>query len=69
MEDLVKNPGGEVKNPGEVIGRPIDVVKKRASIGSVKNETFGDFFGKKAKDVSLKYSDKKKSYLRDKKVL
>lgn len=55
MEDLVKN-------PGEVIGRPIDVVKKRVSIGSVKNETFSDFFGQEAKAVSLKYSDKKRLY-------
>lgn len=69
MEDLVKNPGGEVKNPGEVIGVPTETTKKRVSIGSVKNETFSDFFGQKAKDVSLKYSDKKKSYLGDKKVL
>lgn len=55
MEDLVKN-------PGEVIGRPTEVVKKRVSIGSVKNETFSDFFGKKAKDVSLRYSNKKRLY-------
>jgi len=55
MEDLVKN-------PGEVIGRPTEIIKKRVSIGSVKNETFGDFFGQEAKAVSLKYSDKKRLY-------
>jgi len=59
MKDLVKN-------PEEVIGRPIDEVKKRVSIGAVKNETFNDFFGKDAKDISLKYSDKKRKYLGDK---
>jgi hypothetical protein len=55
MEELVKN-------PGEVIGRPTEIIKKRVSIGSVKNETFGDFFGQEAKAVSLKYSDKKRLY-------
>ena len=59
MEDLVKN-------PGEVIGRPTEIIKKRVSIGSVKNETFGDFFGQEAKAVSLKYSDKKRLYLGNK---
>ncbi len=52
----------QIKNPGEVIGRPIEQVKKRTSIGSVKNETFSDFFGQEAKAVSLKYSDKKRLY-------
>jgi hypothetical protein len=55
MEELVKN-------PGEVIGRPTEIIKKRVSIGSVKNETFSDFFGQEAKAVSLKYSDKKILY-------
>jgi hypothetical protein len=56
----------QIKNPGEVIGRPIEQVKKRTSIGSVKNETFSDFFGQEAKAVSLKYSDKKRLYLGNK---
>jgi hypothetical protein len=59
MEELVKN-------PGEVIGRPTEIIKKRVSIGSVKNETFGDFFGQEAKAVSLKYSDKKILYSKNK---
>ena len=55
-----------VKNLEEVIVRPIDEVKKRVSIGAVKNETFNDFFGKDAKDISSKYSNKKINYLRNK---
>lgn len=56
----------QIKNPGEVIVRPIEQVKKRTSIGSVKNESFYVFFGEKAKAISLKYSDKKRYYLGDK---
>jgi len=67
MTDFAKNPGEIILRPiEEVIGRPIDEVKKRVSIGAVKNETFNDFFGKDAKDISLKYSDKKRKYLGDK---
>jgi hypothetical protein len=66
MTDFAKNPGGIIGRPiidDEVILRPIDEVKKRVSIGAVKNETFNDFFGKDAKDISLKYSEKRRKYL------
>jgi hypothetical protein len=63
MTDFAKNPEEIILRPiEEVIGRPIDEVKKRVSIGAVKNETFEDFFGKDAKDISLKYSEKRRKY-------
>jgi hypothetical protein len=47
--------------------KPIEVVKRPASVGSVKKESFSVFFKEKAKEIELEYKKRSESYKGNKK--